>query len=148
VSKRVAAPIVAIILLLALAAPAAADSAEVERIQNIDSVVVVALPDDFPIGSISRAECDWVLRVERPDGSATEKLHCTLSDEPVMIPEFQGHAPDTAFHNAGGPCMWVSEWWFAHDESIVFASSFQYVVTPSGMVIASSTYPAEPLTCE
>lgn len=147
-SKRAVAPIVAIIVLLALAPAAAADSAEVERIENIDSVVVVALPDDFPIGSISRAACDWVLRVERPDGSATEKLHCMLSDEPVMIPEFQGHAPDTAFHNAGGPCMWVSEWWFAHDESIVLASSFQYVVTPSGTVMATSTYPAEPLACE
>jgi hypothetical protein len=146
--KRAAAAIVAIIPILAYAAPVMAETAAAERIENVDSVVVVALPDDFPVGSISRATCDWVLRVERPDGSATEKLHCTLSDEPVMIPEFQGQAPDTAFQNSGGPCMWTSEWWFAHDGSIVLASSFRYVVTPSGEVIATSTYPAEPLACE
>ena len=49
-----------------------------------------------------------------------------------MIPEFQGSPPATAFINGGGPCLWISDYWFAKDESIVMAESFSYVVTPRG----------------
>lgn len=128
--------------------PAAAEEADTDRIENVDTVVIVALPDDFPVGSIMRAECAFVVRVQFPDGSARETQQCTLSDEPVMIPENQGVAPDTAFHHSTGPCEWVSDYWFAKNETIVYADSSRIVVTPSGAVHATSTYPAEPLDCD
>ena len=146
--KRLRASIAAIILGLVVAAPAAADGATVDRIENVETVVVVAFPPDFPIRSISRADCSFAQLVTRPDGAARETLHCRLSANPVAVPEFQGSAPASAFNNSGGPCEWVSDYWFAKNESIVFADSYTYVVTPAGLVIAHATYPAEPLVCE
>ena len=137
-----------LLLLGSLATPVAAARASVDRIRNIDTVLAVAMPEDFPIASLMRATCTFVIRVERPDGSATETEICQLSDEPVMIPAFQGTAPDRAFRNSGGACLWMSDYWFAAQGSTVFASSFRYVVTPSGRVRATSTYPADPLVCE
>jgi hypothetical protein len=134
-------------ILVASVVPAAA-KASVDRIENVDSVLAVATPEDFPVASLMRAECAWVQRVELPDGSATESQACDLSDEPVMIPEFQGSPPTRAFHNSTGPCQWTSDYWLAKDGSVVFASSVSYVVTPSGEVHARSWYPAEPLVCE
>ena len=134
-------------ILVASVVPAAA-KASVDRIENVDSVLAVATPEDFPVASLMRAECAWVQRVELPDGSATESQACNLSDEPVMIPEFQGSSPTRAFHNSTGPCQWTSDYWLAKDGSVVFASSVSYVVTPSGEVHARSWYPAEPLVCE
>ncbi len=127
--------------------PAAA-GASVDRIENVDTVLAVASPDDFPIGSLMRAECAWVQRTERPDGSATELMVCDLSDEPVMIPEFQGSPPERVFRNSGGECDWFSDYWFAKDGTDVVAERYSYVVTPSGKVVARSWYPAEPLVCE
>ena len=75
-------------------------------------------------------------------------MHCQLTDNPVMIPEFQGSAPARAFHNGGGPCEWVSDYWFAKNVTDVFAASYSYIVTPSGHVTAHAEYPAVPLTCE
>jgi hypothetical protein len=80
-------------ILVASVVPAAA-KASVDRIENVDSVLAVATPEDFPVASLMRAECAWVQRVELPDGSATESQACDLSDEPVMIPEFQGSPPN------------------------------------------------------
>jgi hypothetical protein len=134
-------------ILVASVVPAAA-KASVDRIENVDSVLAVATPEDFPVASLMRAECAWVQRVELPDGSATESQACDLSDEPVMIPAFQGSPPTRAFHNSTGPCQWTSDYWLAKDGSVVFASSVSYVVTPSGEVHARSWYPAEPLVCE
>jgi hypothetical protein len=133
--------------LVASVVPAAAE-ASVDRIESVDTVLAVALPDNFPIASLMRAECAWVQRVELPDGSATESMICELSDEPVMVPEFQGAPPTSAFQHSGGACEWISDYWFAKDGSFVLASSFAYVVTPSGKVHARSWYPAEPLVCE
>jgi hypothetical protein len=42
----------------------------------------------------------------------------------------------------------VSDYWFAKNESIVFASSFHYTISASGLVHGTATYPAEPLACE
>jgi hypothetical protein len=147
VSRPIAA-FAAVILCVAAASPAIAGGASVDRIENIETVLAVALPDDFPMGSLMRADCAWVQRVELPDGSARETQVCDLTNEPVMIPEFQGMPPERAFHNSGGPCQWHSDYWFAKEGSDVLASSFRYVVTPSGKVIAHSWYPAEPLVCE
>lgn len=137
-----------LLVLVITVAPAAAGGTTVERRTDIDTVVVVATPVNFPIASISRADCDVALLVTRPDGSQRETLQCQLSDEPVMIPEFQGHAPARTFHNSAGPCEWVSDFWFYKSGEIVYASSVQYVVTPSGALNVAADYPAERLICE
>lgn len=124
------------------------DPAAADRIEDVDTVVIVAMPDDFPVGSVMRAECAFVQRVEFSDGSARETQQCTLSDEPVMIPENQGSPPATAFRHRTGPCEWMSDYWYAKDGTTVYASSSRLVVTPAGTVYATSTYPAEPLVCE
>lgn len=132
---------------MASASPAAADQASVSRVGDFGSVLAVAAPDDFPMRSLMRADCALLTRVERPDGSAVETEVCTLSDEPVMVPEFQGVAPDRAFLLEGGPCEWTSDYWWYTADTPVYADSYSYVVTPSGMVRATSTYPAVPLDC-
>ena len=128
--------------------PAAAEDADTDRVENVETVVAVAMPENFPVGSVMRANCAFVVRVQFPDGSARETQSCTLSDEPVMIPENQGVPPDTAFHHSTGPCEWVSDYWYATNETIVYADSSRIVVMPSGVVHATSTYPAEPLACD
>lgn len=146
-SKRVMMMAVAVLWGLLAASPVSAEPASVTRLENVRSALTVALPDDYPLRSFSRVECSFLVRVERPDGSAVETQVCTLSDEPVMVPEFQGVAPDQAFRLSGGSCMWTSDYWWTIADVPVYADSFSYVVTPSGMVRVTSTYPAVPLVC-
>jgi len=147
-SKRPLIVTVALLWGLITAAPVSADQASVDRVESFDTVLAVASSDSFPLGSLMRAECSFLVRVERPDGSARETQVCTLSDEPVMVPEFQGAPPDQAFRLDGGPCTWTSDYWWNVADSPVYADSFSYVVTPAGAVRATSTYPAVPLACE
>jgi hypothetical protein len=130
------------------ASPVAASGAKVDRLEDFDTVLAVAMPDDFPIASLMRAHCSDLIRVERPDGSAIEVMNCELSDEPVMIPEFQGVPPTRAFVLDGPSCLWFSDYWANTQGTDVLAESFHYTVTPSGQVHARSEYPAEPLDCE
>jgi hypothetical protein len=146
--RRVVVMIVLAGSILAVASPVAASGGSVDIVRGFDSVVAVARPADFPIASLMRAHCAFVVRVERPDGSARETQVCQLSDDPVMIPDFQGVPPSSAFIDEGGACVWHSDYWFATNGSDVMADSFRIVVTPSGQVMATSTYPAEPLACE
>jgi hypothetical protein len=146
--RRLASVALAVVSMILVATPvSSAEPATVDRIEDIDSVLAVRFEADFPVASLMRATCDWAQFVENPDGSGIETLHCTLSSEPVMIPEFQGSPPANAFTHGGGPCRWTSDYWFAKDESIVMAESFSYVVTPSGRVNITAEYPAEPLAC-
>ena len=133
---------------LLVASPVAAGGASTQRIEDFGSVLAVRFDADFPLGSLMRVDCDWLVRVEHPDGSATETMRCTLSDDPVMVPQFQGSPPDRAFLNGGGACVWASDYWWAVIGAPVYAASFSYVVTPSGEVRVTSTYPPVPLTCE
>ena len=135
-------------MIVGAASTSAAEPASVDRIEDIDTVLVVRLDEDFPIASIMRATCDWAQFVVLPSGRGKETLHCMLSTEPVMVPEFQGSPPERAFKNGGGPCEWTSDYWFAKDGSIVMAESYSYVVTPSGRVNIQAEYPVEPLVCE
>ncbi|HEX5013618.1 MAG TPA: hypothetical protein VFV72_05590 [Candidatus Limnocylindrales bacterium] len=130
------------------AGPVSAGGAWMDRIENVETVLAVKMDDDFPLASLMRADCSVVQFVRRPDGSGVETLRCHLSAAPVMIPEFQGQPPSTAFSNGGGSCLWTSDYWFARDESIVMASSFHYVVTPTGRINVTAYYPATPLNCE
>src|SRR3712207_6041201 len=121
--------------LLVAAGPVTAAGAWVDRIENVDTVLAVRFEDDFPRASLMRATCPEVYFVQRPDGSGTEILRCQLSNEPVMIPEFQGQPPTRVFTHRVGPCEWTSDYWFARNGSIVLASSAHYVVLPNGTVI-------------
>ena len=147
--RRFGAVALAIAAILVAALPlAAAEPATVDHVHDIDTVLAVRSDDTFPVGSLMRATCDSSQFLTRPDGSGVETMHCLLSLEPVMIPEFQGATPARAFTFGGGPCVWTSDYWFAKNETIVMAESFSYVVTPSGRVNVKAEYPAEPLVCE
>lgn len=136
------------ILVLAVASPVAAASS-VQRLTNVPTVVAVAFPDNFPVASLMRANCAWLQRVEKPDGSAAETMSCRLTtDPPLMRPENQGQPPKSALVNAGGACIWTSDYWWTVADVPVYASSFRIVVTPAGVVNVTASYPAEPLVCE
>ena len=140
--------LMALLGLVVVATPVAASGARVDRLENFDTVLAVAMPEDFPVASLMRANCSQLIRVERPDGSASELMDCQLSAEPVMIPAFQGVPPTQAFVHEGGPCQWISDFWGNTEGILVLASSFRYTVTPSGHVHVRSEYPAQALSCE
>jgi hypothetical protein len=148
-TRRLAAIALSLASILVAAMPvAAANPATADRVEGIDTVLAVRSDDDFPVASLMRATCGSSQFLTRPDGSGVETMHCTLSSEPVMIPEFQGAPPARAFTLRGGACIWTSDYWFVKNGSIVLAESFSYVVTPSGRVNVKAEYPAEPLVCE
>ena len=136
------------LMTLSIASPVTASSGSVDTVRDFGTVLSVARGDDFPVASLMRANCAFVVRVERPDGSARETQVCQLSDEPVMIPEFQGVPPSSAFIDEIGACAWTSDYWLNLNGTDVLASSVRIVVTPAGQVFATSTYPAIPLSCE
>ena len=140
--------LMALLGLVVVATPVAASGARVDRLENFDTVLAVAMPEDFPVASLMRAHCSQLIRIERPDGSATELMDCQLSAEPVMIPAFQGVPPTQAFVHEGGACQWMSDFWGNTEEILVFASSFNYTVTPSGHVHVRSEYSSEQPPCE
>jgi hypothetical protein len=150
VKKRLITSMVAGWLMAALMAGVAAADDNVDVLEHVPAVVTVTDPattPDFPVASISRADCDVVVRVVADDGSAQEWMSCALTDEPVMIPENQGTAPMTPVVRAGGECIWTSDYWYTKDGSDIKAAAFQLTVLPSGQVFAWSSYPAEPLVC-
>jgi hypothetical protein len=150
VKARILVSVASGVLLLVTLPGAVLAQGEVDVVQNVDSVVAVVDPSatpGFPAGSLMRAVCGPVVNVAAEDGSSQQLQTCSLSDEPVMIPENQGTPPEATVAISGGECEWTSDYWFAKDESIVMASAFEIVITPSGRVFAWSEYPAEPLDC-
>lgn len=148
--KRFVTSIVSVGLMAAMLPGVAAAEANVDVLEDVPTVVSVVDPvttPDFPVASLSRADCDAVVRVEAEDGSSQEWMSCLLSDEPVMIPENQGTAPSAPVVDAGGECIWTSDYWYTKDESEIKAAAFQVTILPSGQVFAWSSYPAEPLDC-
>ena len=147
--RRLAVLAIFVLVLIALSAgTVTAKGASVDRVENFGSVVAVAMPDNFPIASLMRANCSFVQRVELPDGSAKETMVCDLTDGPaLMLPENQGVPPSRTFKDAGGACIWTSDYWWNKNDTAVYADSFRVVVTPSGKVHATATYPATPLDC-
>ena len=148
--KRVIFTLVVGGLLAGLLPGVAVADGQIDVIEDVPTVVAVVDPattPDFPVASLSRADCDVVVRVEAEDGSSQEWMSCTLSDEPVMLPENQGTAPAIPIVDAGGECIWTSDYWYTEDGSEVKAEAFQLTVLPSGQVFAWSSYPAEPLSC-
>ncbi len=102
------------VLMAGLLPGVAAADEQTDLLLDTASIVTVKDPattPDFPIASVMRAVCDFVLRIEAEDGSAQEWQSCTLSDEPVMIPENQGVPPTTTITRTGGECVWASDYW-------------------------------------
>ncbi len=148
--KRLWFGLLASSLLIAAVPGVAVADGHVEVLEDVATVVVVKDPattPDFPVGSLSRADCAVLVRVVAEDGSSEEFMSCTLSDEPVMIPENQGTPPEETVVDAGGECTISSDYHFVTDETEVWAQAFENVVTPSGRVFTWSSYPAEPLDC-
>jgi hypothetical protein len=145
--KRIALLCALMVGFVVAAAPVSAAGGGVDRLHGIGTVLAVRMESDFPIRSLLRAECSDVVFVSLPDGRGIETLRCQLTDDPVMIPAFQGVPPTEGFSHAGGECEWTSDYWSAKTGATVLASSYHYTVSPSGNVHATAVYPADPLTC-
>lgn len=119
--------------------------ASVERIEGpFESVVPVAQADNPAGVELMFVECDFVQRVERPDGSAVETQQCILT-EPFV--EFPGTPPTEAFTNSAGECIWFSDYHLQTTGEDVLAERVRLTVTPTGNVSVTTWYPAEPLDC-
>ena len=136
---------VVLALVVGLSASTAVASAVADRVEGpFVTVVPVALADN-PVGvELMFAECDFVQRVEKPDGTAVETQHCQLTG-PFF--DFPGTPPERAFTNTAGPCIWFSDYFLQTTGEDVLAESVRLTVTPSGRVSATTMYPAEPLEC-
>ena len=158
--RRVLFLILAATLLSVAAVPASAGGASVDRVDGpFESFMLVDADPDNGMFVFNAVMCDWVQRVERPDGSAVETMKCHLTDYyEIWVwdgPE-EGHfeeceecgPPEKAF--VDGPVdmvcgQWMSDYWWQTDMSVVFANSLRATVTPSGNVSVTTKYPAEPL---
>ena len=136
----------AALLAFGVTAPALAAGATSDRIDGPFVTVVATAHTDTPFGfELMFAECDFLQRVEHPDGSAHETQSCQLTG-PFF--DFPGTLPDQAFNDSAGECVWGSDYWRSTDGSTVIASSRHLTVTPSGNVHVTSRYAADPLTLE
>jgi hypothetical protein len=151
--RRSAVPKIGRVAVIALAlgvlfgglAPAAFGRASVDRIAGpFVSVVPVAYADNPAGVELMFVECDFVQRVEKPDGTAVETQQCTLT-EPFV--EFPGTPPTEAFTNTAGECIWFSDYFLQATGEEVLAESVRLTVTPSGNVSVTTMYPSEPLDC-
>jgi hypothetical protein len=129
---------------------AVAQEQQIEVIEDVETVLAVADTEspDFPVASLMRAHCPYLVRIEAEDGSAQEWSSCTLhEDEPLQVPENQGAVPSEPFVENGGECIWTSDYAWVTMDAPVFASEFETVALPSGRVHIWAAYPAEPLAC-
>jgi hypothetical protein len=127
----------------------AQDEQQIEVLEDIETVLAVADSSSpgFPAGSIMRADCPYLVRIEAEDGSSEEWASCILNDEPVEIPENQGSIPTEPVVESGGECIWSSDYHWATSGMPVWASEFETVSLPSGRVHIWAAFPAEPLEC-
>ncbi len=126
-----------------------ADAAAWFSVEDFGSVVEVV--DTSIAGSLDsslmRTDCRRALWIEHADGSFEERIECTLSEDPVDPPEWQGTWPSETVRVRGGACEWTSDYWSVTDGSEVWASSYELTVSPDGHVVGSSRYAAELLDC-
>jgi hypothetical protein len=140
--KRIVA-VAVVVLVLGISAPALAAGATVDRFEGPFETVVPVADADNPIGAeLMFAECEFVQRVEQPDGSAVETQACILSG-PFF--DFPGSVPDQAYNRVDGACAWASDYRTQTAGGLVIADGAHITVTPSGNVHITSTYPAEPI---
>ena len=141
---RVTVLLVVAALVIGVSASAAVARANVERVGPFETVLPVAFADNPAGVELMFAECDFVQRVERPDGSAVETQRCHLT---VPFVDFPGEPPERAFTNTEGPCIWFSDYFMQTTGEEVWADSVRLTVTPSGHVSATTRYGAEPPQC-
>ena len=98
-------------------------------------------------GLLMSADCELAAWVAFSDGTFREWVDCTLSDAPVVQPEWQGVRPDELLTVRGGECEWTSDYWTVTDGSEVWADSYELTITPDGRVFGSSVYAPEMLEC-
>lgn len=132
-----------------VAVPASAGTGSVQLIRHFPTVLAVRPPTspDFPVASLMRANCKWLYRVVQPNGTSIETQKCRLSNEPVMIPEFQGSVPKHRVSYRTGRCTWHSDYWWHTAERDVMALNATVLVTPRGEVFVTSKYSKKPLDC-
>jgi hypothetical protein len=130
-------------LLLATTVPASAahTKASVDRVGPFVTVVPVAFADNPAGVELMFAECDFVQRVEKPDGSSVETQRCHLT-EPFF--EFPGTPPESAFTNTAGECTWFSDYSLQTGGESYTADNVRLTVTPSGNVSVTTMYPPNP----
>jgi hypothetical protein len=129
------------ILIGLVAAPAALAKASVDRAEEFVTVVPVALADNPAGVELMYADCDFVQRVENPDGSSVETQHCQLTDP---FDHFPGTPPERAFIWTAGSCIWFSDYFQQTTGDVLAADSVRLTVTPSGNVNLTATYPPAP----
>jgi hypothetical protein len=128
-------------LVIGVSASAALAKASVDRVGPFETVVPVAFADNPAGVELMFAYCDFVQRVEKPDGSSVETQHCDLT-EPFF--EFPGEPPERAFTNKAGTCVWFSDYWLQTTGESLAADSVRLTVTPSGKVSVTTMYPPDP----
>lgn len=133
-----------------IASPTVASAkATVDRVGPFTTVVPVAFNDptsDNPDGvALMFAECDFVQRVEKPDGSSVETQHCQLT-EPFFV--FPGTPPERALTSTSGECTWFSDYFLTTtpEAEPLAAEKARLTVTPSGKVNVTTFYPPNPKT--
>lgn len=129
---------------------AVAQDQQIEVLEDIETVLAVAETSspDFPVGSLMRADCPFLVRIEAEDGSSQEFASCMLSNAPLEVPENQESVPTEPFMESGGECIWTSDYAWVTSDTPVFASEFETVALPSGRVHIWAAFPAEPLECD
>lgn len=125
-----------------VASPSVASAnASVDRVGPFETVVPVAYADNAAGVELMFAECDYVQRVERPDGSSVETQHCQLT-KPFV--EFPGTPPERAFTNRAGHCIWFSDYYLTTTGESLTADTVRITVTPTGAVSVTTTYSPNP----
>jgi hypothetical protein len=136
-----------------IALPTAAFAkASVDRIGPFTTVVPVAFndptPDDPDGVELMFADCDYLQRVQKPDGSSVETQHCQLT-RPFFV--FPGSPPERALTNTAGECTWFSDYYLTTlpegaESDPPTAERARLTVTPSGKVSVTTFYPPNPKT--
>ncbi len=143
--KKIATALALVALVVTGVATSASAAAQVDRVDGPFMTVVPVAFADNPAGvELMFAECDFVQRVVKPDGTAVETQHCRLAGPFV---EFPGSPPTQAFNPPPGPCLWFSDYAQLTTGEVVWAESVKLTVTPSGNVNVTTRYPALPLDC-
>ena len=130
------------VLFLGVAASAALAKGSVDRVGPFVTVVPVAFTDTGV--ELMFAKCDFVQRVEKPDGSSVETQRCQLT-EPFF--EFPGMPPERAFNApASAPCVWFSDYVIQTEPEgdTPSADRVRLTVTPSSKVNVTTMYGPNP----
>ena len=144
-TSRVTVLSLVLALVIGVSASAALAKGSVDRVEGPFLTVVPVAFADNPAGvELMFAECDFVQRVEKPDGSSVETQLCQLTD-PFF--EFPGMPPERAFNApASAPCVWFSDYFIQTEPEgdTPSADRVRLTVTPSGKVNVTTMYGPNP----